>query len=1362
MLYDCAFIEGLNFMYYFLKEKKALFIKLFVLALCFWLVVIAALPKILSNGLLERHLNKKIKGHIHFEKMKLSWFKAQSFHQVEFIDPSGQLMLKIAKVETTASLINLFFDPTDLKETYISGLDGNIQLPQKNTAGFIASLDPAQMLTKKEAFSKNSPIFILKVPVHGKLYIDQSKMTLQSTDHSTIYFNDIQFNCAIPKNAPSLVAHLTCETSQNNLSGSIHLNVELGGLDANHQIIFTPLERDILFLSPESHLKVTAEVAHLPTDGLDHLLNLYSTKFRNTFSMATGPSLNCGMDLYIAKGKSKIFFSADADRLAMQFSGTLQQNQFSLNEPSICRFQIKQPFIDHLFSRLAIANNWVLESPSEALVQIDRMNLPLDLRNFNFTNLSCNALLSLAPLKFIGNSQSSGFELKHFKGVIDTFDINESITLHLNGLGYEQNRPVHFQLDGQISKLMDQNCSLQGLNQLKGHFIGQIKDCPTQLLTFFSKNKNFNSELLGPITTLDAELEGSLSSADLFIKFNSSRLNIAPMHFELLESKFLKLKNATSLQFRLNPNLAKLALASQFTVLHPVDFNGELKNIEFTLEKGHRTIKGIDLKIQSTPFDFFISNYKPFHTDVNYLHFTMDQTGKLNTLITTQFVIPEDLPFHDFDKKVTGSMLLQDSISFFKAAPSPLQAQFNSSNWSFNLMGSLDKNFNVNILNESYFEYLEPQITFQNVSAIGKNVTVYFEPSMFNLAPINLHEADIKGRLIANQLLLKDEKNFQNYDSMELNFDLLSNKKNSQLLLYSPNKQITATITATPLSQDMGLKNSQYHIDAQFQSFPTDMLNLIAPQSMPVTAMIGTYLSGNIQSSFTTKDKLLGELEFDLKSPSMKSKGALYIDEQFHLKNPMLIEWKLNPDHCAILSQTISYESDLIKLTDTGFLKIKLEALNIPFKLRETPIKFEGSLLLDQLITNKGKLYDLSASFNSSHLFHNLKIDLTAKSHNETLDEGYLYLSAELLNPVDPVRYCLNNKIDGFIQCKLKKFPTPLLHNAMSLVQPRLASLTCFLGTSFDLVCNAKLNKGNGPCDIIVQSEDMQSSCAFRLEQGNLLLSEDLTAYFNLNSKAATDWLSHIHPLFSFACPTKNSVCLTIPKENFILPLNKRVIEQLNLENGSLNIEHLKLNTQGHLKKLLKFLKAKPSTIVKGWFTPITFSINKGTLKIERTDVLIANKYHVALWGKKNLKTNQGLFYLALPHQTLKTAFGFKNLPEHYSFQIPVVENKNTFAVDWATAAAQLGVLGLSTTASTNCDSKTMTQQQQILSLLTQSQPSGYAPACRHKLPWEEKQLPKFVQNDPDDGKERSKILYQLIQDMRQKVQNKESKTVAN
>ncbi len=1341
-------------MYYFLKEKKALFIKLFVLALCFWLVIIAALPKILSTGLLEKHLNKKIKGHIHFEKMKLSWFRAQSFHQVEFIDPSGQLMLKVAKIETTASLINLLFDPTDLKETYISGLDGNIQLPKKNTAGFIASLDPAQMLTKKEAFSKNSPIFILKVPVHGKLYIDQSKMTLQSTDHSTIYFNDIQFNCAIPKNAPSLMAHLTCETSQNNLSGSIHLNIELGGLDANHQIIFTPLERDILFLSPESHLKVTAEVAHLPTDGLDHLLNLYSTKFRNTFSMATGPSLNCGMDLYIAKGKSKIFFSADADRLTMQFSGTLQQNQFSLNEPSICRFQIKQPFIDHLFSRLAIANHWMLESPSEALLQIDRMNLPLDLRNFNFTNLSCNALLSLAPLKFIGNSQSPGFELKHLKGVIDTFDINESITLHLNGLGYEQNRPVHFQLDGQISKLIDQNCSLQGLNQLKGRFIGQIKDCPTQLLTFFSKNKNFNSELLGPITTLDAELEGSLSSANLFIKFNSSRLNIAPMHFELLESKFLKLKNATSLQFRLNPNLAKLALASQFTVLHPVDFTGELKNIEFTWKKGHRTIENIDLKIQSTPFDFFISNYKPFHTNANYLHFTMDQAGKLNTLITTQFVIPEDLPFHNFDKNVTGSMLLQDSTSFFRSAPSPLTAQFNSSNWSFNLHGSLDKKFNVNILKESSFEYLEPQINYGEVCATGKKLTVYFEPSMFNLAPINLLEADVKGRLIANQLLIQDGKNSQNYDMIELGFDILSNKKSSQLLLHSPNKQITATIISTPYTQEIGFKNSQYDIQAQFQSFPTNAFGFITPQSLPITAMIGNHLSGHIHSTFVTKDKLQGELEFELSSPSMKSKGALCFDEQFHLKNPMRIEWKLNPDNCAILSQTILDEGDLLKLADTGTLNLKLETLNIPFKFRETPIKFEGSLLLDQLITNKGKLYDLSASFNSSHLFHNLKIDLTAKSHNETSDEGYLYLSAELLNPVDPMRYCLNNKIDGFIQCRLKKFPTPLLHNAMSLVQPRLASLTCFLGSSFDLVCNAKLDKGNGPCDIKVQSEDMQSSCQFRLEQGHLLLSDDLTAHFNLNSKPAADWLAHIHPLFSFATPSKNALCLTIPKENFILPLNKRAIEQLNLENGSLNVEHLKLNAQGHLKKLLKFLKAKPSTTVKGWFTPVTFSIQKGILKIERTDALIANKYHVALWGKRNLKTNQGLFYLALPHQTLKQAFGFQNLPVHYSFQIPVIENKNTFAVDWATAAAQLGVLGLSTTIqSKNNDKNSKANQEQILSLLTHSQPSGYAPICKHKLPWEEKQLPKLVQNDPEEGKERSQVLHQLIQDMRKIVQ---------
>ncbi|MCH9633070.1 MAG: hypothetical protein S4CHLAM6_14210 [Chlamydiae bacterium] len=1346
------YLQKLTMIFEVLKRKKSLIIKMVALIFGLWIVFLASVPLILSKGLLVKQVNKRINGKINIRKVKLSWLKPQKFEGITLKDTEGQTVLTIKSLKTSVSLFDLLLQKKDFKKTSIDGLIGNVVVSKGKPSNLVSSLNTTSLLRTEKNKNRIHPVFILNKPVSGDFHVDNSSFLIQSQEHDPIYFNDIQLNCSLFEEQKSIIAHLACETSQNDLSGSVNLKLEVGGFDEKGQLIFTPLDREIFFLSPGGYVNLTTQVTNLPSEGIDHLLRLYNPNLSQIFSNAAGGPLTLGANLEVLKEKSKIHLSANANTLNIQFSGALQQNQFFLTEPSTCSLHISPALVANISKAISKDIQLSIDAPTQAHIQIERLTTPLDLSNFNFNNLSCNAQVSLNPMKFIGDKRFSSVEIKQIKGTVDTFGLKENLTLHLNALAYENKKPIEFRLDGELTKLINDQMDLKGIDQIKAHLIAQAKDIPTRFALGIFKNKSLASELLGPTITLESNIKGSLKKADLALALSSSRLNIPNIALNLSNNNQFSLAFPSTVELRATPKLAKSAISSDLSILRPFLLNGTLKDFEFSFLDKSLNIKNLDLDLNYGSFDFILSDYKPCHMNDGTANFRSTDADDVLLTLASHIELPSDFPFYQLDKKVSSKFTLDNFFNYLKGQPSLMQTKLQASNWSASLNGFIDKQWNYELLEEATFTLSNTLFHCKNQSVIeSPYITALINPCSINFSKLNLSSLNINGRASIEKLKLTNNSFEHAFENIKMPFEYSGAENQLKVSVLSDPVFQEATLACSSFIQSGSLdfSNAKYHLTANLKRLPPNVLKTITSYPYDYESVLGPSLDISLSSNFQSNDTLNGLIDYELSSSILHSKGCFSFGDKIQSsENPVVLDYFMSPAGYLAISSAFKKDFDSsLFLEEPLHLKAQINRINktISKNSKDFQLSFDGNFSIDKFVTNKGSLFDLCGSLNTSDIAHNLKLDLSANTLINEQEKGTAYFSAEFTDPLNPADKTINTQINGHINCCLKHFPTPILHDFISFNSPQLATLPELLGPSFDMNCTGNLKAGSGPLEFKVTSKNLSSQFALNFQKDHLNLSEDLKVKLYLSNEHAKLWLQKINPLFLSAELSNTLIKITLPKENFHLPISPFNLALLNIDSAVIDIEKLKLRPNDNLGKLLKLLKEPSTNLVEAWMTPLCFSINKGIITSKRIDFLINNSHHVAFWGDFSLNQNKAKFYFALPSQTLKQTFGFNKLPSNFIFQIPLYGDLNNLQADWATATAQLCLLGMSSTTSGNAG------LDQILDVFSKSQTLERVPVNQFPLPWNSTitaTSKKHTSTQVSD-KEQSQILHNFFKDLR-------------
>ncbi len=1333
------------------SKRKKLFTQIFYTALGLWMLFLACVPTLLSKGTLKSLLNKNLPGNLSFEKAHLSWFGSQSLEGIEYQSPSQGLQMKIDSLTTQASLFNLILNRRDFKETHIKGLEGSMFFSNEKEVSLLAGLNPENASSD---LSEKPPFLILSLPFIGKVHIDHSTFVFDSSEYDPITFSEIQLNCDMLSKSGPLLCNLACESSQKELSGSAFLNLELGGFDEESKLILTPFDKDVFFLAPKSYLQLSAQLTNLPTEGFDHLLHLYNPKFDGIISPWLGDSLNLGSQVSVIKGKSNLNMTASAPNLDLKFSGRIVQNEFFLDEASICNLKISPPFIQ------ALSQIWGLDTSisktSVASIHLDRLSLPLDFKNFNLSALSCNAQFSLGEMEFSKGCALENLKIQQVSGIIDTFDIGENVTFHVKAIAEDNQNPLLVKADGQISKLMNLQES-KGIDQLQGDFQIELKDMPSPFLTYFSKNSVLYNEILGPTTHLNLKFNGSPSDGLLTLSLNSSRLDLPEAVFKLRNKNELTLTETSLLNYRLNPSLSKLFLNPKLTLLHPLEVQGRIKKLDLSLSKADRELSDIDMKFNLNTFETSFENSKPINIQETKIYISKNDQDKVETKAYFTALFPEE-----FDKSLLGNSfnlsLVFKSFPLFSDQTSKEVLGFaKGDHFSTDFEGLIDNDYNLHLTKASNIHFFPFAMKHKGLEISSKkSLAVIIEPCTLSLRELDFNKVKIKGALQGSELSLTQNKASYTFQDFTLPFEYFGFDKFLDFSLNSENKKIAFSGTLTQF-QLQDLSNFDFHVHGKIKQASSNLFQLIQDTSLNYSALLGDSFDFNVDTKGQRREHFNARISYLFSSPTLKSHGEFTLNEELFLNDPISINYLLTPENYAYLSQRFpGIKESSLQLIEPAELKISLNRLHkktVP--LAALPDAFEGEIAIEQIITQNGELHHFEGHFATPNVQEILNLDIHAHTLLKDNDPGELSFKGDFIELMGTPH------LNGYFTCKLHYFPTDLFHSLALPFSKTLANMTLSMGPVFNLTSSLKVVDGKGPLKLELQSNQLKTALNINFEKDHMTLNEDAEIELRLSLELSKDWLSCINPLLLSATHSDTPILLSIEKEGVYVPCAPFQIKELEIPAAQLQLGQLSLKEGSHLNQVFSLFNERPaSSQLKSWFTPCQFSIEKGSLHLAPSHFQIAERFHLAVWGDWDFSSNHNSFFLGLPAPTLKTEFGLTELPEHYVFQIPFQSLDGNLQADWKLALKQLNILTSSSSPfAPLSESSNAFSLDQIMEVIADSQPSKVLDQLALSYPWKEVQedfsLSKFEEPSspaPSKRNEQTEILQNFFKTIKEKI----------
>ncbi len=1333
------------------SKRKKLLLQIFYTTLGLWLLFLACVPTLLSKGTLKNLLNKNLPGELSFETAHLSWFGSQSLEGIEYQSPSQGLQMKIDSLTTEASLFSLILNRRDFKETHIKGLEGFMFFSNQKETPLLAGLNSEKSSTD---LTEKPPFLILSLPFIGKVHVDHSTFVFDSSEYDPITFSEIQLNCNMLSKSGPLLCNLACESSQKELSGSAFLNLELGGFDEESKVILTPFDKDVFFLAPKSYLQLNAQLTNLPTEGFDHLLHLYNPKYDGIISPLLGDSLNLGSQVNVIKGKSNLNMTASAPNLDLKFSGRIVQNEFFLDEASICNLKISPPFIQ------ALSQIWGLDTSisktSVASIHLDRLSLPLDFKNFNLGALSCNAQFSLEEMAFCKGCALENLKIQQISGIIDTFDIGENVTFHVKAIAEDNQTPLLVKADGQISKLMNLQES-KGIDQLQGDFQVELKDIPSRFLTYFSKNNLLYTEILGPTTHLNLKFNGSPSDGLLTLSLNSSRLDLPEAVFKLRNKKELTLTETSLLNYRLNPSLSKLFLNPKLALLHPLEVQGKIKKLDLSLSKEHKELSDIDIKFNLNTFETSFENSKPINIQETKIYISKNDQEKVETKAYFTALFPEE-----FDKSLLGNSfnlsLVFKSFSLFSDQSSKEVLGFaKGDHFSTDFEGLIDSDYNLHLTKASNVKLFPFSIMLNGMRISSKNsLGATIEPCTLSLRALDFNKVKIKGALQGEELSLARKNASYTFNDFTLPFEYFGFDKFLDFSFTSENKKIALTATLTQF-QLQDLSNFDFHIQGKLKKASSNLFQFIQDTPLNYSALLGDSFDFTIDSKGQRRDQFNARVSYLLSSPNLKSHGEFTLNEEIFLNDPISIDYLLTPDNYAYLVQHFEKIKDSsLQLIEPTQIKVSLNRLHkkaLPIKT--LPDAFEGEVAIDQIITQNGELHHFEGHFATPNIHEILNLDLHA--HTLLKDNA----PGEISFKGDFIELMRTPHLNGYFTCKLHYFPTGLFHDIALPFSKTLANISSNMGPVFNLTSSLKVVEGQGPLKVDLQSNQLKTALSINFQKDHMTLREDAEIELRLTPELSKNWLSFINPLLLSAHHSDAPIHLSIQKEGTYIPIAPFDIQELKVPSAKLKLGQLSLKEGPHLNQVLSLFNEKlTSSQLKSWFTPCHFSIEKGSLHLDPSHFQIAERFHLAVWGDWDLSRNYNAFFLGLPAPTLKAEFGLTELPKHYVFQIPFQSLDGDFQADWKLAHKQLNILtSASSPFSPLSKSSSTFSQDQIMEVLADSQPSKTLNFQEVTYPWQEEQKhfsisepEKPSSQPPSNREERTEILQNFFKTVKEKI----------
>lgn len=486
---------------------------------------------------------------------------------------------------------------------------------------------------------------------------------------------------------------------------------------------------------------------------------------------------------------------------------------------------------------------------------------------------------------------------------------------------------------------------------------------------------------------------------------------------------------------------------------------------------------------------------------------------------------------------------------------------------------------------------------------------------------------------------------------------------------------------------------SNAKIDATFaiQHIPVILLSALLGES-DLNILLGKTLDLDLNFKSDVGDPNLNIFDVTFNSEGLEGSIALNFGNILTLANHhAVMNFNLTPERFDAMRNILRKQqgtvekSEAIALLEPTKVTAKIQRLNMPLSPHKFSswihlgIKAEVSIaslkVSDPHKSQNLNLENINGFIDSENISEDIAFKMSAREKSRSGKDGDWNFSGSIQHALIPDGQINLQDLSIQLAAKSNRLPAGLFCQMACPDSALRDKIEALLGHSIDTDIQLKLQRMNGPIQAKLKGENGSLILDAMINDGTLTLNRPFEVEVAATPQLGKSILQDVIPILSGVVKTEKPIRITIDPKEFYVSIKDFTPENIQIGQATIDLGKIEFTNDGELASVLSLLNPPAHKNLSVWFTPLYVKMKKGSLKLQRMDMLLLNQYPIAIWGKVNfLKDNVNLT-IGLTGTALNNALNLSSLDDNYMLQIPFMGRIGEASIDKAKATTRISAL---------------------------------------------------------------------------------------
>lgn len=1277
--------------------RGRLWLRIVVIAAVVVVVGLSALPWLASTLLrstIVGAVDGRLSGSLTIESLRLSWLGGQTLRNIELRDPDGAPVLRIDRITTEASLLNLAFGGLAFGTTVIDSMEAVIVADASGQTNLQRALGGYGSTAKA---GKSAPKARVPASLSGSIMITNASVSTSMAGGAPVGFEDMQLTARLPKLGEPLEFLLQARAAQGELDGKIDAKGTIAGIfDA--QGVFTPSA-----MQPQ----ITATAVDLPVDGLDTLAGS-----AGALRAALGNTLNVELFAAPTADGASATLRVEAPQLRAAFVLRSDGKTLALTEPGGVEATVTDALLQSFLPADKGRGTMHLVGSAPMRLQVARLELPVSPLKPDAMGLEVS--FTLGELTLRGGEAIGEIKVRKLRGDVDVTRLADGVRFTLAGETEQAGQRGGLDVKGEINNALNEDGDLD-LDGIQVNIDAKIADLPLGPIDAFAGRKGMLVAALGARATIDAGAVSRPGGVDVRLGVRAPRLNI---DLPLAVGETVTLTAPAKGRFTLTPALlngGKTPIEGvRLAADAPLDFS--IESFTLPLPKGKEPPRMQDVVLNATVSGQSMRLLGISESALTVTGLTADIRGdSLKQVRVNAGATLEDESKDGVIALTAGGPLKLalraeagiDSDGAFRTEQVTLETE--SKLLTTKLRGQYGEAF---VLSDP------ADISLVLTPALLKGLGAIKDPSLTLAGPtplrlrvqsmvVPLKDKDMGPLKVAAggeiaEVKFASGSPLADWTLNGLRLDIKADgQANTATLGITGQTKAAGKSEPSPLHADVKVKSfldkgavnwrgAEIHATSALDGVPTALIDALAGLDGRLPPAIGS--AADVTLGYSQNAGRSGDLDVQVKAEHLTLAAVGQVTEFVALSKPMTVEWTITPAGWAVLNKPAKDAKAKPKappvLDEPAKTVIVVKSLRWPLPSKDKPADYTKAALTADLKVPRLALTDKSAGLttrvdnlvgtvSSADLTGDIAVDLRGNGTTSRIGQA---------PPGEPGKIAVVGTVSRLftregkfnqtgvavdLDITLDQLPSQVVDNAAGME----GQIHAICGDTMNVRSKVVWNDMTGPFSMDLDASNARSKLAADLGRKVLILREPYHATVGVTPLLGQKVLGRYSSFLAGVIDSDKPIDIHVAKDGFEVPFAPFAWEGVQVPHARIETGALTLKNEGAIATLRAFAGPNAGKTLRATISPIVGKVAAGVIALERVDVNVADALRFGVWGKIDMVREFVDMQVELPSETLANTVGLVGLSPNTSVRLPLRGPFGGVKVDYTAVASQLPLM---------------------------------------------------------------------------------------